>query len=646
MCGIAGLFDRTRALDDAGLQRAVRGMCDAIAHRGPDGEGFWTRADQGVALGHRRLAIVDLTATGFQPMASADGRWTIAFNGEFFNHNDLRTALRRDGVALRGTSDTEAFLETLARSGLEAALDRVVGMFAIALWDARDKRLLLVRDRLGVKPLYYSWDGRRLAFASELKALRTLPDRSWSLDDAAFGSYLRHGYVPAPASIYREARKLPPGSILEIRAEGEPVLSTYWDFRAAAVAGRARWDRPIIASEEIERLDRLLRDSVRIRMEADVPLGAFLSGGIDSSVVVALMQAQSAKPVRTFTIGFRERGYDEAQHAAQVARHLGTDHTEHYLEAEDAIALIPGLSHTWDEPFADPSQIPTALVSAMARRHVTVALSGDGGDETFAGYNRYAWIDNLTRFDGALGRVARRTAAGAIRCLSPEAWDGLARLLPEGRVPQRIGEKLHKTAALMALTDADDIYRRLVSQWPDPSRIAPRAGELRGTLWDTTFRDDFPEASARAQALDTLTYLPDDILAKVDRATMSVGLEGREPLLDHRVVEYAWTLPPSFKMADGRGKYPLRAVLERYVPRSLYDRPKMGFAIPIDAWLRGRLRDWAEALLTPTALAVGGMLDPAPIRALWAEHLSGRKNHQYALWVILMWQDWRARWSI
>lgn len=646
MCGIAGLFDRTRSLNDTGLRHAVQAMCDAIAHRGPDGEGFWTRAEHGVALGHRRLAVIDLTPTGFQPMTSADGRWTIAFNGEFYNHDQLRAPLLAQGVKLRGTSDTEVFVETVARQGLAAALERVIGMFTIALWDAADRRLFLVRDRLGVKPLYYAWNGRRIAFGSELKALRALPDGQWTLDESAFASYLRHGYVPAPASIYREARKLPPGSILELGPDGDPTISTFWDFRAHAIAGRAQWGRRIDPASEIERLDGLLRDSVKLRMVSDVPIGAFLSGGIDSSLVVALMQAQSPRPVRTFTIGFREPGYDEARDAAEVARHLGTDHTEHYLAPEDAIALIPGLSHTWDEPFADPSQIPTALVSAMARKHVTVALSGDGGDEGFAGYNRYSWIENLTRFDSPAGRIARRVAAGAIRLLSPAAWDSIARLLPEDRVPRRIGEKLHKTAALMALTDPDDIYRRLVSQWPDPARIAPNPTEIRGVLWDASFRDDIPEASARAQALDTLTYLPDDILAKVDRATMSVGLEGREPLLDHRVIEYAWTLPPDFKMAGGRGKYPLRAVLERYVPRSLFERPKMGFAIPIDAWLRGRLRDWAENLLSPAALAAGGLLDPAPVRALWAEHLSGRANHQYALWVILMWQDWRARWKI
>jgi asparagine synthase (glutamine-hydrolysing) len=579
-------------------------------------------------------------------MISADGRWTIAFNGEFYNHGELRRALLAERVALRGTSDTEVFLETLARIGLDATLERTVGMFALALWDARERRLLLARDRLGVKPLYYAWNGKRLAFGSELKALRALDDGPWTLDQAAFGSYLRHGYVPAPAAIYREARKLPPATILELRAEGEPEARVYWDFRAVARAGRARWSRPIDPAAEIEILDAKLRESVRLRMEADVPLGAFLSGGVDSSVVVAAMQAQSARPVRTFTVGFRERGYDEAKHAAEIARHLGTDHTEHYLEPEDAIALIPELSRIWDEPFADPSQIPTALVSAMARKHVTVALSGDGGDEGFAGYNRYGWIENLTRFRGSAGRLARRGAASAIRCLSPAGWDALARLLPEGRAPARIGEKLHKTAGLLALTDADDIYRRLVSQWPDPAAIAPRAGELRGVLWDPGFAADFPEASARAQALDTLTYLPDDILAKVDRATMSVGLEGREPLLDHRLVEYAWTLPPSFKRAGGRSKYPLRAMLEKYVPRALFERPKMGFAIPIDAWLRGRLRDWAETLLAPEALARDGSIEPGPVRALWDAYLAGRANHQYAVWVILMWQDWRARWKM
>jgi asparagine synthase (glutamine-hydrolysing) len=646
MCGIAGFIDDQRRQRGAEIDASVRAMCAAIAHRGPDGQGIWVDESHGLGFGHLRLAIVDLSPTGVQPMASADRRWTITYNGEMYNYAELVADLDAAGARLRGTSDTEAFLECVARWGVEATLARVVGMFAVALWDARERRLWLIRDRLGVKPLYYAFEGGRLAFASELKGLRALDGLHWSLDESAFASYLRHGNVPAPATIYREARKLGPGEILTYQPGNAPRISCYWDFRAVARAGIATWNRPIDECEELDRIEALLRDSVRLRMVADVPVGAFLSGGIDSSLVVALMAKVSAQPVRSFTIGFHEQGYDEAKDAAAIAKALGTDHTEHYLAPGEALALIPGLSQVWDEPFADPSQIPTQLVSKLARRHVTVALSGDGGDEVFAGYNRYEWIDRLTRFDGPMGRLGRRVAGAAIRCLSPDAWNRLAELVPLPGVPRRLGEKLQKTASLLEVADPAEIYRRLVSQWQDPSRIAPRTPELRGVLWDASMCDDFPEVISRAQALDTMTYLPDDILTKVDRATMSVALEGREPLLDHRLIEQAWCLPTSFKMKDGRGKYVLRRILERHLPRELFERPKMGFGVPIDTWLRGPLRDWAETLLTKDALAKDGLLDPAPIRALWDEHLSGRRNHQYAVWVILMWQDWRARWAI
>lgn len=645
MCGIAGLIDRNRRDAAESLTARTRAMTDTLRHRGPDGGEIWTDPQAGIGLGHRRLAIVDLSPTGVQPMHSADGRYVVTYNGEIFNYLELRAELLAQGVSFRGNSDTEVLLEGFVRWGIESTLAKAVGMFAIALWDRHARALWLIRDRLGVKPLYYAYAGTKLIFGSELKALRADPEFRPTLDRDALAGYLRHGYVPGPSAIYAEARKLMPGQTLEWRDGAEPVLRTYWDARAKALEGRTRWAAALDPRDAVERLDALLREAVRQRMIADVPLGAFLSGGIDSSTVVALMQAQSARPVKTFSIGFVEDGYDEADHARAVASHLSTDHTELYVAPEHALAIVPRLAEWYDEPFADSSQIPTYLVAEMTRKHVTVALSGDGGDENFAGYSRYAYAgavwDKVKRLPGPL----RGFGAALIEAVGAPLLAGLGPLLPAGLRGVRPTEKAAKLAQVLRLDSIDAVYRRLVSQWPDPAAVTTGGREPRGVLWDETLAADIPEPVARMQLLDTLTYLPDDILTKVDRATMAVALEGREPLLDHRVVEYAWSLPPALKLRGGEGKWVLREVLKRYVPRSLTDRAKMGFGVPIDSWLRGPLRDWAEDLLDEKAMKADGLLDSAPIREAWNAHLSGTANMHYPIWTVLMFRAWQKRWT-
>lgn len=644
MCGIAGLLDRKTRLGANALEAATRTAIDAIANRGPDGSGVWIDPAQGVGLGHRRLAIIDLSPKGAQPMHSGDARYVITYNGEVFNYLELRAELEAQGVRFRGDSDTEVMLEGFCRWGVIETVSRLIGMFALALWDRQTRTLWLVRDRLGVKPLYYAHADGRLLFGSELKALRACPDWRPQIDIDALAAYMRHGYVPAPRTIYREARKLGAGEILEWRADAAPRTHVYWSAREKAIAGRAAWGAAPDPQEAVERLDTLLRDAVKRRMIADVPLGAFLSGGIDSSTVVAMMQAQSARPVKTFSIGFDEEGYDEARHAKAVAAHLSTDHSELYVTSAHALDVVPRLAEMYDEPFADSSQIPTFLVAEATRRHVTVALSGDGGDENFAGYNRYQLGESIWRRLGAVPGPLRRMAAAALEAPGAAVFDAVNSLLPRGRRVSRPAEKAAKLAEVLRLRDFDAVYRRLVSQWPDPAALVLQGREPHGPLWDDTLAADMPETVARMQLLDTITYLPDDILTKVDRATMAVALEGRVPLLDHRVVEFAWTLPPELKIRGGESKWILRRVLEKYVPRALFERPKMGFGVPIDAWLRGPLRDWAEDLLDPKQIAADGLLDPAPIAAAWSAHLSGARDLHYPLWVVLMLRAWQRRW--
>ncbi len=642
MCGFTGFIDLRRQTSQDRLERLVQTMADSVRHRGPDDGGVWADAEAGIALGFRRLAIVDLTEAGHQPMMSADGRYVVVYNGEIYNAGELRSELGARGVCPRGHSDTEVMLEGFAIWGIESTLQRLIGMFAIALWDRRLRVLTLVRDRLGKKPLYWGRIGSTVFFGSQPKSFFAHPEWRPEIDRGSLALYLRFNNVPAPRSIFRGLAQLAPGSLVEMR-DGETKGRRYWSI--ADVARRGAADRADLDDDAaIEALDVLLRDAVRRRMVADVPLGAFLSGGIDSSTVVAMMQSQSTVPIKTFSIGFDEKRYDEAPHARAVARHLCTDHHELYIRPEDAIDVIPGLPESYDEPFADSSQIPTLLVSALARRHVTVSLSGDGGDELFAGYPRYMRGCELAAIISRVPRPIRPWLRSAIRAVPARGWDLVARLLPAAIRPASVGVRAHKFAELIDAGGEESLYRGLMTHWQRPELVLTSGREPVDPIWTGALAQDTPDFLERMQLIDTLTYLPNDILTKIDRASMAVSLEARVPLLDHRVVEFAWRLPPRFRMRDGTSKWILRQILYRYVPAELIERPKMGFGVPIDVWLRGRLRDWAEDLISERALEADGLFHPKPIRACWEEHLSGRSDWQYPLWVILMFQAWKRRW--
>ena len=645
MCGLAGFLGRP----GPDLGSIAGAMADQLVSRGPDDRGVWADNAAGIALGHRRLSIVDLSAAGHQPMLSHDQRFVIAYNGELYNTAELRTALERGAgvTAWRGHSDTEVLLEAIGAWGVEQALRRVVGMFAFALWDRRERRLTLARDRIGEKPLYFGAFGGALLFGSELKALCRHPSWRGEVDRDALVLYARHGYVPAPYSIYRGVGKLRPGCVAEFAAGStEASIRPYWSALETSLTGVAS---PQGEPEAVlvDELDALLRRAVRGQMVADVPLGAFLSGGIDSSTVVALMQAQSERPINTFTIGFDETEYNEATHAKAVAQHLGTHHTELYVTPAQARGVIPKLPQIYCEPFADASQIPTFLVCELARRHVTVALSGDAGDELFGGYNRYLLAQRVWGGLSAVPVSLRRLGVRALLAVPTTGWDrvlsAVSFALPRKlRVPNP-GDKVHKLAAVLAQEDLDSVYRRLVSQWPSPGAMVPGGVEPATPLLRPVGLEGLKTPLDRMTYLDLVGYLPDDILVKVDRAAMAVSLETRVPLLDHRVVEFAWRVPVEHKVRAGRGKHLLRRVLERYVPRSLFDRPKMGFGVPIDQWLRDPLRDWADHLLDPAVLRRQGFFAVEPIRKAWADHLDGSRSNQYPLWVILMFQAWLER---
>lgn len=650
MCGLTGFWTPDRLPERFDV--VARRMADTLTHRGPDDAGVWVGEGVGLALGHRRLAILDLSPAGHQPMVSASGRYVIAFNGEIYNHLVLRADLEKigaGGTAWRGHSDTETLLAAFEAWGVEETLKRAVGMFAIALWDRATRTLTLARDRMGEKPFYYGWVRGSLVFGSELKAIRAFPGFDNAIERRALVLFLRHDYIPAPWSIYEGIWKLPPGCYVQfaggvLPTGGRGDIKAYWSLREVAEAGLRE---PFMGTEDeaVDELDRLLRQSLSGQMIADVPLGAFLSGGVDSSTVVAVMQAMSSQPVKTFTIGFHEGEYNEAEHAKAVAHHLGTDHTELYVTPAEALEVIPKLPVLYDEPFADSSQIPTHLVSMLAKRHVTVALSGDAGDELFGGYNRYFWAMRLWRRLSRVPLPLRRLAAAGVRAVSPAAWNNLFGLAAP-LLPQRLrfalpGDKLHKAAGLFAARRPEEIYLRLVSHWEYPTDVVLGVEREPPTpLTDPAAWIACPDSERRMMYLDSITYLPDDILVKVDRAAMGVSLETRVPLLDHRLVEFAWRVPLSMKLRNGEGKWLLRQVLYRYVPKELIERPKMGFGVPIEHWLRGPLKEWAEDLLSEDRLKREGFFDPAPIRTRWQEHLSGRRNWAYHLWDVLMFQAW------
>ena len=674
MCGFAG-FLSAQPGNLGGLEALAARMASAIAHRGPDDAGVWADAQAGVALGFRRLAIIDLTPAGNQPMASNGGRFVITFNGEIYNHLEMRAELQAAGAALawRGHSDTETLLAGFEHWGLEATLKRTVGMFAIALWDVQARTLHLARDRFGEKPLYYGWTGsgagRAFVFGSELKALRAFPDFANPVCRQALAQYMRFMAVPAPRSIYQGIYKLEPGCLLTIQgaaplaAPAHPLrppavydsltLSRWWSLADVVQAGAKNQITDEVAA--VDALEKRLQDAVRLQSLADVPLGAFLSGGVDSSTIVALMQQQSTRPVKTFTVGFEEAGFDESPHAKAVARHLGTDHAELFVTALEAQAVIAQLPAIYDEPFADSSQFPTYLVCCAARQPVTVALSGDAGDELFGGYNRYFWGPRIWAKLAWVPYPARQALGAAISAMPVAGWDALSRpanaLRPGGKGIAQAGDKAHKLAArLRGVRDLDDFYLSLVSEWQDPAAVVRGDHGAAVVEPPSLLVDPLPETDLsgvansplRMMYRDSMTYLPDDILCKVDRAAMAISLETRVPFLDHRVAELAWKLPLNMKIRGGQGKWAMRQVLYKHVPRELIDRPKAGFGIPIGQWLRGPLRPWAESLLDEKRLQSEGYFFPAPIRQKWAEHVSGQREHTASLWAVLMFQAWLA----
>ncbi len=649
MCGISGFLECYTGNTEDSFKSIIEKMNATLVHRGPDNGGSWYDIEAGIALGHRRLSIIDLSPEGNEPMISVSGRYVISYNGEIYNYQELRRELEGTGWQFRGNSDTEVMLAAFEKWGLVSSVKRFIGMFAFALWDRQERRLSLVRDRLGEKPLYYGWQGNTFLFASELKALRAYPGFHADIDRDAVALLMRYAYIPTPYSIYKGIKKLVPGTIITLTRDKPgyyPQPVPYWLFKEVVEAGLAN---PYTSSEEeaIVDLDNLLKDVIKHQMISDVPLGAFLSGGIDSSTIVAIMQAQSSIPVKTFSIGFYEQAYNEAQYAREVAGYLGTEHTELYVTPEEAMEVIPRLPELYDEPFADSSQIPTHLVAALARQRVAVSLSGDAGDELFGGYNRYFWGRSIWNKVGWLPRPLRFAGAGALRMLPPAVWDkifiGLESVLP-GRFRQRLpGDKVHKLAEILAVRSPEAMYNSLVSTWKNPEELVIGATEPVTVMTEPQQWADIRDFTLRMMYLDTLSYLPDDILVKVDRACMGISLESRAPFLDHRVVEFAWRLPLKMKIRNGEGKWILRQVLYKYVPRELIDRPKMGFGVPIDSWLRGPLKEWAGDLINDNRLRQEGFFEPEMIKKIWLEHLSGKRNWQYYLWPVLMFQAWREK---
>jgi asparagine synthase (glutamine-hydrolysing) len=629
----------------------LRFLACGIVHRGPDDVGFWVDRRQGFGLAHRRLSFIDLSPAGHLPMLSACGRYVIAFNGEIYNHSEIRNELEQRGLApsWRGHADTEVLLAALINFGVDEALKRCVGMFAFALWDQAEGALVLARDRMGEKPLYYGTIGDTFLFASELKAFYRHPRWAGDIDRRALALMLRHNAIPAPYSIFKNVAKLPPATVLRLNASDRtPRLSCYWDARAVALRGQAE---PFTGTPEdaVERCDALLRQSLKGQMIADVPLGAFLSGGIDSSTVVAVMQSLSQKPVRTFSIGFAEEDHNEAAYAEAIARHLGTHHTSTIVTPKEAMDVIPLLPALYDEPFSDSSQIPTFLVAHLARQHVAVSLSGDGGDELFSGYSRYALAQKIWPILSQAPFVARKAIAKLLLSTTPQRYNQVTKilsgLLTERYRPRDTGDKIHKFAGVMASPSIDDLYFSLISHWTDTPALV-----LEATEYPTPFLGAFSEIGIddpvkAMMYFDQVGYLPNDILVKLDRASMGVSLESRVPFLDHRLVEFTWTLPLTVLRRYGTSKWPLRQILARHVPPKLTDRPKTGFSIPLGAWLRGPLRDWAEALLDESRLRQDGYFDPLPVRKAWDEHVSGARNRHYHLWDVLMFQAWLDRYS-
>jgi len=645
MCGIAGFIANSQ--NKLELKSIAKKMVDMIGHRGPDDTGIWVDEASQVAFGHKRLSILDLSMAGHQPMHSKCCRYSLIFNGEIYNHNDIRNKLQEvneQSLEWNGQSDTETLLAAFTSWGIEKTLNECVGMFAIALWDKNEGTLTLARDRLGEKPLYYGWQGNTFMFASELKALKVHPDFTCEIDRNSLTLFLRYNYIPAPYSIYKGISKLSSGSFIQLSINTKELTSVipYWSLSEVVFNGQSS---PLNCNDEVavSLLENCLGSAVEEQLISDVPLGAFLSGGIDSSLIVSMMKIRSSQPVKTFTIGFDDSDYNEAIYAKAVAKHLGTEHSELYISSQDALDVIPQLPSTYDEPFADSSQIPTFLVAKMASRNVKVALSGDGGDELFGGYNRYIWSRSIRNKTSWLPKSVLQGVGFSLGKISAPTWDKInnsfSGLLPSQYKVTQMGEKVHKVARQLTVNSDFDLYRGLVSQWQNPADVVIGGYELDLQITSESSEKMFEDIEHRMMFMDTSTYLPDDILCKVDRAAMASSLETRVPLLNHNVLELAWQLPLHMKIRDGQGKWILRKLLYKYVPQELIDRPKQGFALPIDAWLRGPLREWAENLLEESRLINEGFFHPEPIRKAWEEHLKGNNMHNQ-LWGVLMFQAW------
>jgi len=639
MCGLVGFLSQKSNIDLN--EKSIRSMTDAMISRGPDDSGIWSDSSNNIWLGHRRLSILDVSSAGHQPMLSKNEDFVLVFNGEIYNHLELRAEIeKKQGCNWRGNSDTESLLTGFEKLGIDKTLAIISGMFSFALWDKKSKIITLGRDRIGEKPMYYGWQNETFYFGSELKALTKHHAFNKEIDRNSLCLLMRHNYIPAPFSVYKGIKKLKPGTILKVSLKDkEPKEDTYWSSEKIALKG-IQYPFRGTRSEAVDTLENLLKESVKKQMIADVPLGAFLSGGVDSSTIVALMQAQSTRPIKTFTIGFSENQYNEANFANSVAKHLGTCHTELYVSPKQAMDVIPHLPTIYDEPFADSSQIPTYLVSKLAKQHVTVALSGDAGDELFCGYNRYQMASKMWNRINCLPQFSRRLLANMMLKFSPQFWTDFASFIPKVRSINNFGDKVHKGAPILLNASMQELYAALVSHWQNPESLIINGTEPKTILNESEHRfQDFNQIQ-KMMILDLLTYLPDDILVKVDKAAMGVSLESRIPFLDPMIIEFAWSLPDDFKIYKNQTKWILRQVLHRHVPEKLIDRPKMGFGIPIDVWLRGPMKDWAYELIKPSRLKMEGYFNPDPIHQKWNEHLSGKRNWAYHLWDILMFQSW------
>lgn len=646
MCGISGFYSKASSLSEDIISK----MSQALKHRGPDNSGVWINKNSGIYFGHQRLSILDLSDAGHQPMQSQSSRFIITYNGEIYNHLDIRKELERNNFKIewKGNSDTETLLEAINFFGVEQTLSKIEGMFAFGLWDQKMNRLFLARDRLGEKPLYYGWQGvgdnKVFIFGSELKALKVHPEFRGNINRDAISLQLRHNCIPAPYSIYKDIYKLQPGHFLELKeSDLKKKISTksknYWSLSEIAISGNnSQFNQ---CEEEIEKnLEKNLQLSVKKQMISDVPLGAFLSGGVDSTLIVALMQSQAAHPVNTFTIGFDQDDFSEARYAKKIARHLGTNHRELNVTPNQVIETIPKIPSIYDEPFSDSSQIPTFLISQFANQNVKVALSGDGGDELFCGYNRYMMSTTFSNLQNYTPLILRKILAGTINSISPRNWNRISKVLPGLNKHLNFGEKIHKFANVLKTKSLQDYYYTLCSHWQNPDKVLIDVDEPKTTLKKLISELDGLNIQQQMMVMDSITYLSDDILVKLDRAAMASSLETRAPFLDHKLIEHVWKIPHSLKIKNGKGKFILRQILDRYVPNALTERPKMGFGIPLAEWLRGPLKDWAENLLDEKILRHEGYFNSELIKNKWKEHLTGKKNWQYDLWDVLMFQAW------